>query len=120
MVEKTLGIRQRLVVIESPYAGDIDINVEYARACMRDSLLKGEHPFASHLLYTQEGILRDNVPTERAQGIQAGLLWGQHAEAVLVYTDRGITGGMKLGIKAAEERGTVVEYRSLGGRWSSE
>ena len=27
--------------------------MEYARACLRDSLLRGEAPIASHLLYTQ-------------------------------------------------------------------
>ena len=32
----------RLVILESPYAGDIERNVAYARACLRDSLLRGE------------------------------------------------------------------------------
>ena len=40
------------VIVESPYAGDIDKNVRYVRACMRDCLLKGESPYASHALYT--------------------------------------------------------------------
>ena len=55
----------RLVIIESPYAGDIEKNVEYARACVRDSLSRGEAPIASHLLYTQPGILKDEIPSER-------------------------------------------------------
>jgi hypothetical protein len=55
----------RLVVLESPYAGDVDANVEYARACVRDALQRGDAPIASHLLYTQPGILRDEVPAER-------------------------------------------------------
>ena len=41
----------RLVIIESPYAGDIEANVVSARACVRDSLSRGEAPIASHLLY---------------------------------------------------------------------
>lgn len=52
----------RLVIVESPYAGDIEANVAYARRCLRDSLARGEAPIASHLLYTQEGVLRDDVP----------------------------------------------------------
>ena len=39
-----------LVIIESPYMGNVKSNVAYARKCMSDSLLRGESPFASHLL----------------------------------------------------------------------
>ena len=49
----------KLVIIESPYAGDIEKNVAYARDCVRDSLMRGEAPYASHLLYTQPNILDD-------------------------------------------------------------
>jgi hypothetical protein len=28
----------RLVIVESPYAGDVEANTEYARRCVRDSL----------------------------------------------------------------------------------
>jgi hypothetical protein len=104
----------KLVVLESPYAGDIGANVEYARACMRDSLGRGEAPIASHLLYTQPGILRDDEPVERAQGIAAGLAWGALADATVVYTDLGISTGMRHGIAAAEKAGRPIEYRSLG------
>lgn len=104
----------RLVIIESPYAGDIEANVEYARRCVRDSLLRGEAPIASHLLYTQPGILCDEVPAERQHGIDAGLAWRRVAEASIVYTDRGISRGMEYGIKAASAAGLPVEYREIG------
>ena len=104
----------RRVVLESPYAGDVAANVEYARRCLRDSLARGEAPIASHLLYTQDGVLRDEAPEERQWGIDAGLSWLPVAEATVVYTDRGISNGMKLGIKRAEDMGVVVEYRSIG------
>lgn len=103
----------RLVVLESPYAGDVEANVAYARSCVRDSLLRGEAPIASHLLYTQPGILRDDVPDERKHGIDAGLAWGAVATATVVYTDRGITPGMELGVERAKAAGREVEYRSL-------
>lgn len=103
----------RLVIIESPFAGDIEANTEYARAAVRDSLMRGEAPIASHLLYTQPGVLRDDVPEERQHGIDAGLAWRTVATATVVYTDRGISRGMEYGIKAAQEAGMPVEYRTL-------
>ncbi len=103
----------RLVILESPYAGDIEANVQYARRCVRDALSRGEAPFASHLLYTQPGILDDSVLQERQWGIEAGLAWVRVAEATVVYADHGVTGGMLQGIKAAKSAGRFVEYRYL-------
>lgn len=103
----------RRVIIESPFAGDIPANLEYARACVRDCLDRGEAPIASHLLYTQPGILRDEVPEERQWGIEAGLAWGVMAHATVVYTDRGISTGMAFGISHAERCNRPIEYRSL-------
>ncbi len=107
----------RLVILESPYAGDIRRNVRYARACLRDSLKRGEAPIASHLLYTQRGVLRDGVLAERQWGIDAGLVWGSKADATVVYTDLGTSGGMRYGIDNAERAGRPIEYRSLP-RWT--
>lgn len=105
--------RMRLVIIESPYAGDVELNTRYARACVRDSLGRGEAPIASHLLYTQPGVLDDGIPEERAWGIDAGLAWRRVADATVVYTDLGETKGMRYGIAAAVESGVPVEYRTL-------
>lgn len=104
----------RLVVLESPYAGDVDRNVVYARRCLRDCLGRGEAPIASHLLYTQAGVLSDDSPGERAAGIAAGLAWLRVADATVVYTDLGVSRGMREGIGAAETLGRPVEYRSIG------
>lgn len=103
----------KLVVIESPYAGDVELNLSYLRAAMHDCLLRGEAPYASHALYTQEGVLDDDIPEERELGIRAGFAWRQVAEATVVYTDLGISRGMQYGIEDAEERGCPVEYRTL-------
>lgn len=106
------------VILESPYAGDtpelVAINVAYARACIHDSLLRGEAPIASHLLYTQPGILDDTNPGERAIGIDAGHAWFRAAGAIVVYTDLGISSGMQLAIDRAAMLDTHVHYRSLG------
>lgn len=103
----------KLVNIESPYAGDIARNLAYARSCMKDSLLKGEAPLASHLLYTQEGILDDAVPDERMLGIHAGFAWNSKADATVVYIDYGLSTGMKYGIEAALAAGRQIIYRTL-------
>jgi hypothetical protein len=106
----------RLVVVESPYAGEIKANEAYGRACLRDCLMRGEAPLASHLLYTQPGVLDDAIAEERDLGIRAGLAWGALAEASVAYIDRGVTDGMRRGIGAAEAAGRLVEYRNLTGR----
>ena len=105
----------RLVVLESPFAGDIEKNIAYAKLCVRDCLTRGEAPIASHLLFTQPGILRDSEPEERTLGIAAGHAWTKMAEAVVVYLDRGLSNGMKAGIAVAENAGIVVEARLLPG-----
>jgi hypothetical protein len=107
----------RLVELETPYKGDnystLEKNIEYARKCMRHCLLKGEAPFASHLLYTQPGVLDDKLTEERERGIEAGLAWAIHAEATVVYTDLGISDGMVAAIRRAVEEKRPVEYRKL-------
>jgi len=106
----------KLVIIESPYAGDTRRNIEYAKACVRDSLEREEAPLASHLLYTQSGILNDNVDHERSLGIRAGHAWLTHAEALIVYGDLGITDGMKKGIWEAYKRRVPITFRFLYSR----
>lgn len=103
------------VVVESPYAGDVQRNLRYLRACMRDCILRGEAPYASHGLYTQEGVLDDDKPIERIMGIEAGFSWGLVAEKSVFYTDLGMSKGMEYGLKAAEEAGRPIEYRTLPG-----
>lgn len=101
------------VILESPYAGDIEANLTYLRRCMRDCLLRGEAPFASHGLYTQEGVLRDEVPEEREHGIQAGFAWRSVAKKTVVYLDLGTSKGMQYGIDHADKLGHEVEFRWL-------
>lgn len=113
----------RRVIVESPYAAPtpegIARNVDYLRACLRDCLMRGEAPFASHAIYTQPGVLRDEVQAERDHGIHAGFEWRAAAEATVVYIDRGMSSGMKYGVEAARNLPQhPIEYRQLGGEWS--
>jgi hypothetical protein len=105
---------RRLVYLESPFAGDRERNAAYLKAAMRDSLARGEAPFASHALYVQ--FLDDSIPEERELGIAAGLAWGLKAEATVVYMDLGVSPGMQRGIDAAHAVKRPVEQRLL--RWT--
>lgn len=109
----------RRVLIESPFAAPTpegqEEHIRYARACLKDSLSRHEAPLASHLLYTQPGVLDDNIPEERQWGIDAGVEWYKVAESCIVYTDCGISAGMKYGIARAEAQGLPVEYRTVPG-----
>lgn len=111
------GSNNMRVLLESPYAADteegLERNINYARECMRDCFMRGEFPFASHLLYTQDGILDDNIPNERTLGINAGLDWGKLAEKTVVYTDLGVGKGMVYGIKRAIDDCRPIEYRMI-------
>jgi hypothetical protein len=119
----------RLVIVESPYAGNVERNLRYLRACMADCIERDEAPFASHGLYTQEGVLDDTDTLERERGIQAGFAWRGAAEATVVYRDLGYSRGMLLGIDDALAKmrfaaknlslrlDHVLEYRELGEKW---
>ena len=108
-------VNKRLVVIESPLAGDVEKNLAYAKACLLDSLRRHEAPFASHLLYAQDGTLDDNDPEQRELGLEAGFAWGDVADVVAVYVDLGVSSGMQRGIKRAQQLGQPVEYRRILG-----
>lgn len=105
-----------LVIIESPFAGDIERNERYLSACLADSLSRGEAPFASHGLYTRPGVLDDLQPVERERGILAGFSWRRAASITAVYSDLGISGGMQRGIDDASTLiGHVVDFRTIPG-----
>lgn len=101
------------VVLESPFAGNIERNIAYARMCIKDMLLKDEAPIASHLLFTQEGVLDDNDKEQRKLGIEAGHSWIRVADYIVVYTDFGISAGMEIGITRAIYAKVDIEYRIL-------
>jgi hypothetical protein len=116
------------VIIESPFGrrqdgqpctqNEMAKNIEYARKCMHESLERGEAPYGSHLLYPQ--VYDDATPEERRGGMESGFAWGEVAELIAVYIDRGLTDGMREGINRHQSSGIEIEYRKLGmNGWSS-
>lgn len=104
---------KKLVVVESPYAGDVERNVAYLNALLKDLLRRGLYPYASHRFFP--GILNDDIPAERKLGIEAGLAWGRRAYRTIVGVDLGVSPGMQLGLDAARAEGREVEEVSLEG-----
>lgn len=130
---------KKLVIIESPFGTRSDgsrctpeelaDNLLYARACMRDSLRRGdEAPYGSH-----PQVLDDATPEERRLGMEAGFAWGEAAAfaaavgeldklgieaCAAVYIDRGVTPGMAEGIERHKRNGLTVVERRLGGGWA--
>lgn len=106
------------VILESRFsAPDIEglvRNKKFTLACMRDCFLRGEAPYASHVIYAQTHILDDFIANERALGMHAGFLWGDLGQKTVVYTDLGISSGMQMGIEHARKMGRPVELRTLG------
>lgn len=103
------------VILESPYAGNIEQNIAYAKLCVKDCLLRGESPMASHLLYTQEGILDDKDPVERNIGVEAGLTWLNVAELHVFYVDYGYSSGMLYALDLSKRLGIPMEERKILG-----
>ena len=109
----------RRVVLESPYAGDIDRNVAYARRAVRHSLRLGEAPIASHLLYPQPYILREEDVIERQWGIDAGHAWLGVCDLVVFYVDLGWSNGMGAALDRCADLGVRHTSRLIGERESS-
>lgn len=112
-----LDVGKPIVVLETPFAGDVPRNLKYLRACLRDSLLRGEAPYASHGLYTQPGVLDDGDPVERELVMTAGFVFKDIAAFTVVYQDLGISPGMQAGIDASLAKGYRYEFRVLGAGW---
>jgi hypothetical protein len=106
----------RLVVVESPFRATEyrtkEQHREYLRLAMADCVRRNESPMASHHLLPE--ILMDDSPYERALGIRAGLAWGAHADLVAVYSQLGVSPGMKAAIEAYKAAGKPIEWRGIG------
>lgn len=102
----------RKVILESPYAGDVERNVAYLNRAIRYCIERGASPYASHQMLT--GALDDTEPYERAAGIQAGLVWGEEADQIWVFTDYGISPGMQRAIEYHQRFYRSIVYKRIG------
>lgn len=108
-----------LVIIESPLRGDgrdaRQRNLRYLEACVRDSIIRNEAPFASHGFYPH--FLNDNSAFEREVGLACAAVILARADLIAVYDDLGISEGMQRGIDLAKALKKPIVHRSLGPTW---
>lgn len=105
--ERSLRTFRPIVYICSPYAGDVETNVQKARRYCRFAVDKGYIPIAPHLLFTQ--FLNDDSPKERQLGIFFGNVVMSKCSEVWVFGDR-ISDGMEAEIKRAKRKNYRLRY----------
>lgn len=91
--------KSKLVYIASPYAGDVETNVQFAKAACRYAIEQGATPVAAHLLYPQ--IISDDIPEEREAGLRMGLRVLEACDEIWLCGGR-ITQGMRAELATAE------------------
>lgn len=96
-----------IVFICSPFAGDVERNIQKAQGYSRFAVSKNCIPFAPHLLFPQ--FLDDGDDEERRLGIFFGLVLMTKCHEVWVF-GRNITKGMAVEIEKAKERKMAVRY----------
>ena len=99
----------KLVYICSPYAGDIEANVCFARTACLYAAEHGCAPVAVHLLYPQ--LLDDNIPAQREIGIQMGLRVLASCDELWICGER-ISHGMSCEIVEAVQLGIPIRNLS--------
>jgi len=110
-LEKQTMQQKTRTFVASPFRGDVEANTKYLHKCMKDSLDRGEAPFAPHMIYTQ--VLDDDDTGEREMGIDCGIAFMGVCDKMAVYIDKGVSEGMQHEIKKAYELGLDVEFRKL-------
>lgn len=105
----------RRVIVESPYRGANQSerlrNVSYLKRCLRDCIMRGESPYASHGLLP--GALEEDRVEERQLGIEAGYAWWEVADLVVFYQDYGMSNGMAAAMRRCDEDNKPYEIRTL-------
>ena len=96
-----------LVYIASPFAGDMERNLERARGYCRLAVSKGCIPLAPHLLYPQ--FMDDETSETRELGIFFALVLLGKCDEIWVFGER-ISEGMSREIAKAERRGISIRY----------
>lgn len=105
--ERSLRAFRPIVYICSPYAGDVETNVQKARRYCRFAVDKGYIPIAPHLLFTQ--FLNDDSPKERQLGIFFGNAVMSKCSEVWVFGEH-ISNGMEAEIKRAKWKNYRLRY----------
>jgi len=96
-----------LVYICSPYAGDIETNVNNTRRFCRFALKKNTIPLAPHLLFPQ--FIDDDNPSEREVAMYMNMVLLGKCNELWVFGST-ISKGMKKEIDKAKKRKQLIRY----------
>lgn len=97
-----------IVYICSPYAGDIEKNVERARLYSRFAVEEGCIPLTVHLIYPQ--FMNEENPAERELALRFGNVLMSKCAQVWVFAGYGISAGMAGEIEHAQNKGYSLRY----------
>ncbi|MFI3255258.1 MAG: DUF4406 domain-containing protein [Eubacteriales bacterium] len=95
----------KFIYVASPYAGDVEKNVTFAKDACEFTRQQGHAFFAPHLFYTQ--LLDDSVPEQREQGLKMGITALDRSDELWVF-GRTISTGMKKEIEYAQKKGIPI------------
>lgn len=108
--EKGIRIFRPIVYICSPFAGDIQRNIESARRYSRFAIVMGCIPIAPHLLFPQ--FLDDSDPEERKLGLFFGNVLMSKCAEVWVFGNY-ISSGMRSEINLAKQKNYCIRYFNI-------
>ena len=97
----------KLVYIASPYAGEVEKNIEFAKTACRYAMEQNCTPIAVHLLYPQ--FMDDNNPAERKLGMSFGNALMDRCSGVWVCGDR-LSSGMEAEFDRASEKNMTIKF----------
>ena len=95
----------KLVYIASPYAGEVEKNIEFAKTACRYAMEQNCTPIAVHLLYPQ--FLDDHDPVQREAGLRMGHRVLEACDELWLCGSR-ISTGMAMELKEAKKLGIPV------------
>jgi len=100
-----------VIFIESPYAGNVVTNVEYAKAAMLDSIKRGETPIVAHLMFPRA--MDDGDPRQRELALRMCRTLRTRCDAVAFYVDLGTSDGMRRAMEEAAIDGIIKDIRCI-------
>lgn len=114
-----------VVILESPYSGDIDRNVAYLQRAMHDARTRGEVVIAPHMMWTQHHLCPTHYVSDydakyevpnggREIALQQIHELRRRADLIVFYMDYGMSSGMRDGMDQCIKENLKFEERTLG------
>lgn len=115
----------QVVVLESPFSGDIPRNVAYAQRIMMHARERKEIVIIPHLLWTQHHMCKEHFVSDfdvkfecknggRDVSLEQIKELRRRADLVVFYTDHGWSNGMTHGLEHCKAEGINFEERQIG------